>query len=191
MASQESSKIKEEGSGRQVPEGPIHCLNNCGFFGSAATMNMCSKCFRELNANPPPFSSHMKPQQPALEQLNVKQPSIPLSAAPFFSSDNAPTVEAVAAVETAMGAGPSSSVEQEVEKQEQDEEEQTRKSKKRCYSCNRRVGLTGFKCRCGDLFCAQHRYSDMHDCSFDYKTAGRLAILKANPVVKAPKIDKI
>jgi hypothetical protein len=61
----------------------------------------------------------------------------------------------------------------------------------RCTSCRKRVGLTGFKCRCGDLFCALHRYSDKHDCQFDYRTAARDAIAKANPVVKAEKLDKI
>ncbi|MCE3051930.1 Candidapepsin-3 [Datura stramonium] len=30
------------------PEGPILCINNCGFFGSAANMNMCSKCYKDL-----------------------------------------------------------------------------------------------------------------------------------------------
>ncbi|KAK6937103.1 Zinc finger, A20-type [Dillenia turbinata] len=30
------------------PEGPILCINNCGFFGSAATMNMCSKCHKDM-----------------------------------------------------------------------------------------------------------------------------------------------
>ncbi|KAK1271221.1 Zinc finger AN1 domain-containing stress-associated protein 15 [Acorus gramineus] len=64
-------------------------------------------------------------------------------------------------------------------------------SVKRCSSCNRKVGLTGFRCRCGDLFCGQHRYSDTHDCSFDYKAAGREEISKANPVVRASKIIKI
>ncbi|URE04546.1 hypothetical protein MUK42_18956 [Musa troglodytarum] len=29
----------------------------------------------------------------------------------------------------------------------------------RCSSCQKRVGLTGFRCRCGDLFCASHRSS--------------------------------
>ncbi|KAL6195162.1 hypothetical protein ACLB2K_030783 [Fragaria x ananassa] len=62
---------------------------------------------------------------------------------------------------------------------------------KRCTTCNKRVGLTGFNCRCGDLFCAVHRYSDKHDCPYDYRTAGRDAIAKANPVVKAEKLDKI
>ncbi|MFS7917721.1 putative transcription regulator A20-like family [Helianthus anomalus] len=42
--------------------------------------------------------------------------------------------------------------------------------------------------RCGDPFCGEHRYSDQHDCTYDYKTAGREAIERENPVVKAAKI---
>ncbi|KAL5714717.1 hypothetical protein ACHQM5_016640 [Ranunculus cassubicifolius] len=61
----------------------------------------------------------------------------------------------------------------------------------RCNFCRKRVGLTGFKCRCGYTFCNLHRYSDKHNCSFDYKGAGQDAIAKANPVVKADKIEKI
>ncbi|KAJ1388638.1 Zinc finger, AN1-type [Sesbania bispinosa] len=60
----------------------------------------------------------------------------------------------------------------------------------RCSGCRKRVGLTGFRCRCGDLFCAEHRYSDRHDCTYDYKSAGREAIARENPVVKAAKIVK-
>ncbi|KAL7167650.1 hypothetical protein ACSBR2_038167 [Camellia fascicularis] len=44
-----------------------------------------------------------------------------------------------------------------------------RREVNRCSGCKRKVGLTGFRCRCGDLFCSKHRYSDHHDCSFDYK----------------------
>ncbi|XP_074573518.1 zinc finger A20 and AN1 domain-containing stress-associated protein 1-like [Curcuma longa] len=62
---------------------------------------------------------------------------------------------------------------------------------KRCLICRKRVGLTGFRCRCGDLFCKLHRYSDAHDCSFDYKAAGRDQIAKANPLIRAAKIIKI
>ncbi|KAA8549723.1 hypothetical protein F0562_001259 [Nyssa sinensis] len=61
----------------------------------------------------------------------------------------------------------------------------------RCAGCRRKVGLTGFRCRCGELFCSEHRYSDRHDCSFDYKAAGREAIARENPVVRAAKILKI
>ncbi|KAJ6984869.1 zinc finger A20 and AN1 domain-containing stress-associated protein 5 [Populus alba x Populus x berolinensis] len=61
----------------------------------------------------------------------------------------------------------------------------------RCSGCRRRVGLTGFRCRCGELFCWEHRYSDRHDCSYDYKTAGREAIARENPVVKAAKIVRV
>lgn len=61
----------------------------------------------------------------------------------------------------------------------------------RCCSCGKRVGLTGFRCRCGELFCCVHRYSDRHDCSFDYKAAGREAIARENPVVRAAKILKV
>ncbi|KAG2314087.1 hypothetical protein Bca52824_017209 [Brassica carinata] len=61
----------------------------------------------------------------------------------------------------------------------------------RCTTCNKWVGLTGLKCRCGDLFCGTHRYADIHNCSFNYHAAAQEAIAKANPVVKAEKLDKI
>ncbi|XP_059665217.1 zinc finger A20 and AN1 domain-containing stress-associated protein 1-like [Cornus florida] len=61
----------------------------------------------------------------------------------------------------------------------------------RCAGCRRRVGLTGFRCRCGELFCPVHRYSDRHECSFDYKAAGREAIARENPVVRPAKILKV
>ncbi|KAI3740297.1 hypothetical protein L2E82_30725 [Cichorium intybus] len=40
------------------------------------------------------------------------------------------------------------------------------------------------------MFCSEHRYSDRHDCSYDYKAAGREAIARENPVVRAAKILK-
>ncbi|XP_031112590.1 zinc finger A20 and AN1 domain-containing stress-associated protein 5-like [Ipomoea triloba] len=57
--------------------------------------------------------------------------------------------------------------------------------------CRRKVGLIGFRCRCGEVFCSEHRYSDRHDCTFDYKAAGREAIARENPVVRAAKILKV
>ena len=67
----------------------------------------------------------------------------------------------------------------------------TKKKKNRCLVCNKKIGLTGFTCRCGGLFCGIHRYTDKHECNFDYKALGAQEIKEANPVVKADKIDKI
>lgn len=59
----------------------------------------------------------------------------------------------------------------------------------RCFSCNKRVGFTGFKCRCEYTFCAGHRHSNKHNCTFDYKALGRDAVAKANPAVIKDKVD--
>ncbi|KAJ2947382.1 hypothetical protein O0L34_g17150 [Tuta absoluta] len=66
-----------------------------------------------------------------------------------------------------------------------------KKKKNRCNVCKKKVGLTGFECRCGGLFCAVHRYSDKHECSFDYRELGAQEIRRNNPVVVSQKIHKI
>merc|ERR1719513_105585 len=71
-----------------------------------------------------------------------------------------------------------------------DGEKEGKKKKNRCLSCKKKVGLTGFTCRCGGLFCSIHRYSDKHECSFDYKALGAEEISKSNPVVVAQKVAK-
>lgn len=65
------------------------------------------------------------------------------------------------------------------------------KNTNRCFSCRKKVGLTGFKCRCGYVYCGEHRYSDKHGCDFDYKSEAKAQLEKANPVVVASKIDRI
>ncbi|XP_027337767.1 zinc finger A20 and AN1 domain-containing stress-associated protein 7-like [Abrus precatorius] len=64
------------------------------------------------------------------------------------------------------------------------------KEVERCASCFKKVGLTGFVCKCGVTFCGTHRYPEKHQCSYDFKTAGRDAISKANPVIKADKVQR-
>lgn len=56
---------------------------------------------------------------------------------------------------------------------------------------SKKVGLTGFKCRCNYIFCSTHRYADQHSCTFDYKTHGQSALAKANPTVVAEKVQKV
>ncbi|XP_019620203.1 PREDICTED: AN1-type zinc finger protein 4-like [Branchiostoma belcheri] len=67
-----------------------------------------------------------------------------------------------------------------------------KKSGKRCFLCGKKTGLaTSYQCRCGNNFCATHRYAEAHDCTYDYKAAGRKYLEQANPVVSAPKLPKI
>ena len=58
-------------------------------------------------------------------------------------------------------------------------------------SCNKRIGLTVFQCKCKYYFCAEHRYSDRHDCTFDYKQFSKELLQKANPTIIPSKINSI
>ncbi|XP_028916838.1 AN1-type zinc finger protein 4 isoform X2 [Ornithorhynchus anatinus] len=67
-----------------------------------------------------------------------------------------------------------------------------KKTAKHCFLCGKKTGLaTSYECRCGNNFCASHRYAEAHGCTFDYKGTGRRYLQEANPVVSAPKLPKI
>ncbi|RYQ85739.1 zinc finger A20 and AN1 domain-containing stress-associated protein 1-like [Arachis ipaensis] len=63
-------------------------------------------------------------------------------------------------------------------------------TKKRCKRCNKKVGLIGFECRCGDLFCGRHRYPEVHECEFNFKDIGRNILTKQNPLCIRDKLDE-
>uniref|UniRef100_A0A0E0C864 AN1-type domain-containing protein n=1 Tax=Oryza meridionalis TaxID=40149 RepID=A0A0E0C864_9ORYZ len=54
----------------------------------------------------------------------------------------------------------------------------------RCASCKKKVGLSGFACRCGATYCGTHRYPEKHACGFDFKGTGRDAIARAGRLVQ-------
>ncbi|KAI7805984.1 AN1-type zinc finger protein 4 [Triplophysa rosa] len=67
-----------------------------------------------------------------------------------------------------------------------------KKSSKHCFLCGKKTGLaTSYECRCGNIFCSVHRYAETHDCTYDYKSAGRRFLQESNPIVSAPKLPKI
>lgn len=66
-----------------------------------------------------------------------------------------------------------------------------KKPKTKCTKCRTKVGVFGFPCRCGGLFCSTHRYANEHNCTFDYKELGAEEIRKNNPQVIGEKICKI
>ncbi|GLT60717.1 hypothetical protein SLA2020_334730 [Shorea laevis] len=191
-----AQKTEKEETEFKVPETLTLCVNNCGVTGNPATKNMCQKCFNATTATTSSSSSSspsstanaasggavaggasvmkfsVEPSSRSATSRSLKIRSDPGSATTTTSSssqssslDNSGVEEALLMVE--------------------------KKVVNRCSGCRKRVGLTGFRCRCGELFCAEHRYSDRHDCSYDYKAAGREAIARENPVVKAAKIIKV
>lgn len=70
-------------------------------------------------------------------------------------------------------------------------ESPAKKSLNRCEKCKKKVGLTGFTCRCGSLFCALHRLSTQHDCTFDYKAMAKAELEKSNPKLQASKLNAL
>lgn len=60
----------------------------------------------------------------------------------------------------------------------------------RCFSCSKKVGLTGFKCRCGYVFCGPHRLAEAHACDYDYRATGRAHLAKANPLIQADRVQR-
>ncbi|CAN6244538.1 unnamed protein product [Urochloa humidicola] len=152
--------MAEEQRRQRWQEGHRLCENNCGFFGNPATLDLCSKCFRDL-------------QQPAAVAAAPAPPAFPPP-----SSATSEAAAAVAVAEAPAAEAPASG--------------SSRQASGRCASCRKRVGLTGFPCRCGATFCGAHRYPERHACAFDFRAAGRDAIARANPVVKGDKLkDKV
>lgn len=66
------------------------------------------------------------------------------------------------------------------------------KKRLRCSQCKKKLNITNtYNCRCGELFCAVHRYSEVHNCVFDYKQEGRKLLQQMNPLIAASKLPKI
>ncbi|OEL20497.1 Zinc finger A20 and AN1 domain-containing stress-associated protein 1 [Dichanthelium oligosanthes] len=170
---QRDKKVEEPTELHAAPELAL-CANSCGFPGNPATKNLCQNCFLAATA-----SSASVPSPPSPSSSSSSAPSSSSPAVVLFDKPRPPP----AAFSAAGSFSPAVDRPAESSKAPR-----TLSSVNRCQSCRKRVGLTGFRCRCGDLFCGAHRYSDRHDCSFDYKGVGRDTIARENPVVRAAKI---
>lgn len=136
-------------------------------------MNLCSQCYRDA----------------VLKQTKAAEAAAAISA--VHSEQARPGTRQMWPEVAVPEAGTSSqSIKAEISSSELSSKDPAQQPN-RCFFCKKRVGLTGFKCRCGNLFCSLHRYHDKHSCSFNYRAAAQEAIAKANPIVKADKVDKI
>jgi predicted nucleic acid binding AN1-type Zn finger protein len=60
----------------------------------------------------------------------------------------------------------------------------------RCFLCRKKVGLLGFECRCGFVFCSGHRHPQDHACAFDFASMDKARLAKSNPKVIPAKMVK-
>ena len=129
---------------------------------------MCSKCFKTTAGDAQLAAPARAPVEPKEVAVAVPEPAAALEAAASVAAPELPApVVASSGEEAPPPPNPS-----------------------RCFSCSKKVGLTGFKCRCGFTFCSGHRYADAHACTFDYKAAAATLLTKANPLVTASKVQK-
>lgn len=194
---------------------PTLCRNGCGFYSNAGNEGLCSVCYKDIvkkkQAPPVNMPASLAPTPGSMASLSIEEGASAAAAAGAVaaSSSNAaasfgaagssietgtPTVPSVEAKAAAMAeeevAAPVAMATSSPGNDGGDGKD-GKKKKNRCLTCKKKVGLTGFTCRCGGLFCSIHRYSDKHVCGFDYKALGAEEISKSNPVVVAEKVAKI
>jgi hypothetical protein len=58
--------------------------------------------------------------------------------------------------------------------------------------CKKKLSLTDFPCKCGLTHCSEHRPSEVHNCTYDFKANHNTYLMKTmDKAIVAKKVDKI
>lgn len=169
----------------------------CSFYGSEKTEGYCSVCYKDIlkkgknnkiseeaiekvkESSPPPSTSTGMVEPPIITPATPTKLSTPVDAIKSQDITMLKPISSTASPSTPSKSPSSVSA------------SPSKKRKTRCLICKKKLGITGFECRCGGLFCSLHRFEDQHSCDFDFKTKEREKLKKDNPVVEDAKIHKI
>lgn len=65
------------------------------------------------------------------------------------------------------------------------------KNKKKCFTCNKKIGLLGFECKCKNMFCSMHFNPETHNCNYDFKNEQKERLEKQLVKVVNDKVIRI
>mmetsp|Transcript_13620 Transcript_13620/g.24274 ORF Transcript_13620/g.24274 Transcript_13620/m.24274 type:complete len:169 (-) Transcript_13620:340-846(-) len=155
------------------------CANpECSFTGHAGFDNFCSVCFK----------SAVSKKQIDTEKSSTSKSEVASAEGKRPKEDDAETeanAEGASVAESGSSAVAGSG--------DKDEEPpvKVQKNKKRCFECRKKVGILGFECRCGFIYCGKHRYPEDHECDFDHGGHEKAILEKNTKKLESNKFERI
>ena len=171
------------------PDAPKKCLKEgCQFYGSEQNNGFCSGCARNVKRESK--TAQYPGSNSAVQSESALEESISTSSN-LSGRVRSSTARKRKSTEIVTDDTNSQSTSNSAKGYGAGKAKVKRAKVNRCDVCSKKVGLLGFDCRCGGLFCALHRGDDEHGCTFDYKSLQRAELAQNNPKIVADRVKKL